>query len=271
MFGALYGDVIGSYYENHCTKDYDFPLMRESTFTDDSVLTSAVCKAVLLHPEPITKSGLIQRATEYAVQYKQFYSWFPNAGYGSMFRKWASSRHMTRQRSFGNGAAMRVVPIGYAYEDLEQVLLQAKASCLYTHNHREAVKGAQAVAAAVWLALHQHDKEQIRAYIAEHFGYDMDFTIDEIRPGYHFDSSCAYCVPPAIMAFLESENYEDAVRKAVSLGGDADTLACIAGGIAEAFYGEIPDAIRRFCDSRLDISIKTPVRELAQLCKGQIQ
>lgn len=266
MLGAVYGDIIGSYYENHCTKNYDFPLMRESTFTDDSVLIAAVCKAILLNPKAITSRELKRRAMEYAVQYKQYYSYFPDAGYGSMFREWASSRQMLRQRSFGNGAAMRAVPIGYAYTELEQVLLQTKASCLYTHNHRDGIKGAQAVAASVWLARHTHDKERIRTYVAGQFGYDMDVTLDELRPYYSFDSSAGYSVPPAIMAFLEASDYESAVRNAVSLGGDADTMACIAGGIAEAFYGTIPDEIRRFCDSRLDITIRTAVRELEQYC-----
>lgn len=266
MLGAVYGDIIGSYYENHCTKKYDFPLMCESTFTDDSVLLAAVCMAILLNPKPVTGRELKRRALEYAVQYKQYYSYFPDAGYGSMFREWASSRQMFRQRSFGNGAAMRAVPIGYAYAELEQVLLQTKASCLYTHHHREAIKAAQAVAASVWLARKTHDKEHIRAYIAGQFGYDMDLKLDEIRPHYSFDSSAGYSVPPAIMAFLESSDYESAVRNAVSLGGDADTMACIAGGIAEAFYEVIPDTIRRFCDSRLDITIKTAVRDLKQYC-----
>lgn len=262
MYGAIYGDIIGSYYEVHCTKNYDFEFQRESTFTDDSVMTAAVCKAILQNPQPITKHEIRKRAFEYAVQYKQYFSYYPHAGYGNMFRKWAADRgSMRKQRSYGNGGAMRVVPVGYAYDSLEQVLLQAKASCLYTHNNREAIRGAQAVAAAVYLAYHGGSKSEIRDYISKNLRLDLDYTVDDIRPGYSFDSSTSYSVPPAIVAFLDSSDYESAVRNAVSLGGDADTMACIAGGIAEAFYHSIPEHIRKFCDSRLDHTIKSVVNE----------
>lgn len=265
MFGALFGDVIGSYYELHCTKEYDFPLRRESTFTDDSVMTAAVCKGILLNGEPIEKRQIRERAREYAVQYKQFYSYFPNAGYGSMFSQWAADpRNMKKQRSYGNGAAMRAVPIGYAYDSIGQVLLQAKASCLYTHNCREAIHGAQAVACAVYLAAHHESKETIKEFISREFRYDLSYSLDEIRPDYSFDSSTSYSVPPAIVAFLESGDYESAVRNAVSLGGDADTMACIAGGIAEAFYGSIPENIQKFCSGRLDFTIKNTASEFCK-------
>ena len=266
MFGAVYGDIIGSYYENHCTKQDDFEFKRESTFTDDSVMIAAVCRAIVQSPQPIGKSGLKQRAYEYAVQYKQYYSYFPNAGYGQMFGSWAADRtEMKKLRSFGNGAAMRVIPIGYAYDTLDQVLLQAKASCLYSHNHRSAVRAAQAVASAVFLARRGDDKEYIRRNISDAFGYDLDFTISEIRPFYKFDSSCDYSVPPSVVAFLDSSDYESAVRNAVSLGGDADTMACIAGGIAEAYYREIPKHIQKFCDPRIDYSIKKAILELSDI------
>ncbi len=265
MFGAIFGDIIGSYYEVHCTKDYNFPLHRESTFTDDSVMTAAVCKAILLNGEDITKRQIKVRAKEYAAQYRQYYSYFPHAGYGQMFIKWAADRSNTRkQRSYGNGAAMRAVPIGYAYDSLEQVEMQAKASCLYTHNSREAIKGTQAVASAVFLAAHGESKEKIRAYLNRKFRIDLDYTIDDIKSAYTFDSSTNYSVPPAIVAFLDSEDYESAVRNAVSLGGDADTMACIAGGIAEAFYGDIPEDMKNFCYSRLDYSIKSVAAEFCQ-------
>lgn len=263
MLGAVYGDIIGSYYESRCTKDYNFEFRLESTFTDDSVMTAAVCRAILENPRNIaTRRDMSARAYEYAAQYKQYYSYYPNAGYGAMFTKWASDRRsMHKVRSFGNGAAMRVVPIGYAYDSLEQVQLQAKASCIFTHNHREAIHAAQAVASAVFMALHGSSKDEIRGYIAKKFRYDLDYTLDMIRPDYSFDSRCSYSVPPSIVCFLESTDYESAVRNAVSLGGDADTMACIAGGIAEAFYGEIPDTIRKFCDSRLEYTIKSVIRE----------
>lgn len=262
MYGAIYGDIIGSYYEVHCTKNYDFELHRDSTFTDDSVMTAAVCKAILQNPQPITKREIRKRAFEYAVRYKQYFSYYPHAGYGNMFSKWASDRkNMKKQHSYGNGGAMRAVPIGYAYDSLEQVMLQAKASCFYTHNNREAIRGAQAVAAAVYLANYGESKSAIREYISKNFRFDLDYTVDEIRPAYSFDSSTSYSVPPAIVAFLDSEDYESAVRNAVSLGGDADTMACIAGGIAEAFYRNIPEHIQRFCDSCLEYTIKSVVNE----------
>lgn len=262
LYGAVYGDIIGSYYELHCTKDYNFEFQRESSFTDDSVMTAAVCKAILLDPQPITTHDIKQRAFEYAVQYKQYFSYYPHAGYGNMFSKWAADRgNMRKQHSYGNGGAMRVVPIGYAYNTLEQVLLQAKASCFYTHNNREAVRGAQAVASAVYLAYHGESKSAIKNYICKNLHFDLDYTVDDIRPGYSFDSSTSYSVPPAIVAFLDSTDYESAVRNAISLGGDADTMACIAGGIAEAFYHSIPEHIKKFCDSRLDYTIKSVINE----------
>lgn len=261
MLGAVYGDIIGSYYEVHCTKDYNFELHRESVFTDDSVMTAAVCKAILVNPAPISIFGIRKRAFEYAVQFKRYYFYFPHAGYGNMFKKWASSKNLTVQHSYGNGAAMRAVPIGYAYDSLEQVHLQVKASCFYTHNNREAIKGAKAVASAVWLAVHGSSKVQIKNYLEKKFRYKLDYKTDDIRNNYSFDSSTDYTVPPAIIAFLDSHDYESAVRNAVSLGGDADTLACIAGGIAEAFYHEIPKHIGNFCDSRMDYSIKSVANE----------
>ncbi|MDE6591807.1 MAG: ADP-ribosylglycohydrolase family protein [Oscillospiraceae bacterium] len=265
MFGALFGDVIGSYYEIHCTKDYDFSLNKESTFTDDSVLTAAVCKAILVNSNPIEKRQTEKRAREYAAWYKTFYSYFPNAGYGNLFSVWASDpRNMTKQRSYGNGAAMRAVPIGYAYDNIEQVLLQAKASCLYTHNSKEAIKGAQAVASAVFLANRKESKDSIKKFISQSFKYDLDYSIKDIRPFYSFDSSANYSVPPSIVAFLDSDDYESAVRNTVSLGGDADTMACIAGGIAEAFYGEMPEYIRKFCYGKLDHTIKSVAAEFCR-------
>ena len=262
MFGAIYGDIIGSYYETHCTKDYNFEFQRESTFTDDSILTAATCKAILLNPQPISIFDIKKRALEYAVQYKQYYSYFPYAGYGAMFSKWAKGKeYMTRQHSYGNGGAMRVVPIGYAYSSLKQVCIQAKASCLYTHHNKKAIRGAKAVASAVWLANQQNSKQQIKDYIEKNFHYQLDASIAFLRSDYVFDSSTDYSVPAAITAFLDSSNYESAVRNAVSLGGDADTLACIAGGIAEAFYREIPEHIKSFCSSRLDYSIRSVVKE----------
>ncbi len=266
MFGAIYGDIIGSYYETHCTKNYDFPLMRESCFTDDSVLTAAVCRAVLDFPEEITFFGVKKRSRVYGAYYRQYYGYYPYAGFGQMFSAWAKDYKAKCGRSYANGAAMRVIPIGYFYNSIEQIKLQVKASCLPTHNNREAINYATAVACSVFLARQKKSKAEIRAYIEKnHFA--LPGALAEIKPYYVFDSRSSYSVPPAILAFLESANYEDAVRLAVSLGGDADTQACIAGGLAEAFYGEIPPHIKRFCDARLEKTIKSPVAELMEKIK----
>ncbi len=260
MFGALYGDVIGSYYEVHCTKDYGFPFQKNSTFTDDSVLTAAVCKAILNNPSDVTRFGLRRRAREYAAQYRQYYAYFPHAGFGNLFAEWAKNSHAANGHSYANGAAMRVIPIGYAYKTLQQTLLQAKASCLPTHNHHEAIAGAQAVAAAVFLARHGESKETIRRFVQGKFQYDLSVPLKDIRITHVFDCRTSYSVPPAIISFLESSDYESAIRNAVSLGGDADTQGCIAGGIAQAFYRDIPEHIRRFCDMKIDGTIKNVVR-----------
>lgn len=264
MFGAIYGDVIGSYYEVHCTKNYDFELNRDSTFTDDSVLIAAVCKTILNNPAEITLWNIRSRAKEFAAQYRQFYAYHPHAGFGNMFSEWAKDRGARNGRSYANGAAMRVIPIGYAYGTLEQTLIQAKASCIPTHNHREAIKGAQAVAAAVFLARNGESMAYIKEYLEKAFKYDLSASVSAIRENHVFDSRTSYSVPPAIIAFLESSDYESAIRSAISLGGDADTQACIAGGIAEAYYKEIPEHIKRFCDTRIDGSIKSVVREFNQ-------
>ncbi len=264
MFGAIYGDVIGSYYEVHTTKNYNFDFHSESTFTDDSLLTTAVCKAILNNPSDITRFELKKRALEYAVQYKRYYSLFPNAGFGMMFAEWAKNSDIKVIHSYGNGGAMRVVPIGYAYNTLEQVMLQAKASCLYTHKHKEAITGAQIVAGAVFMARNGASKEEIRAFASKLFGFDLTTSLEQLKPNFSFNSRTSYSVPPAVIAFIESTDYESAIRNAVSLGGDADTIACIAGGLAEAFYKYIPANIENFCDTRLDYSIRSTVREFEE-------
>lgn len=182
---------------------------------------------------------------------------------------WAKDPYAKNAHSYANGASTRVIPIGYAYNTLEQTLLQAKASCLPTHNHREAVKGAQAVAAAVFLARKSQSKEYIKEYLEKTFKYDLSIPLSSIKENHVFDSRTSYSVPPAIIAFLESSDYESAIRTAISLGGDADTQACISGGIAEAYYKEIPDHIKRFCDPRIDSSIKAVVKEYNKKYKGE--
>ena len=245
MLGAVYGDVIGSYYEVHQTKNMDFPLQRDSTFTDDSVLVAAVCQTILDEPDPVGRFGVGARAKAYAARYRQYYAHYPHAGFGTMFAAWAKDPGARRGHSYANGAAMRASPIGWAYDD------------------REAIRGAQAVAAAVLLARSGAGKAQIAARLEKLTGYALDRPLSAVREGHVFDSRTAYSVPPAIVAFLASTDYESAVRGAVSLGGDADTQACIAGAIAEAFYREIPAHIRRFCDGRIDSSIRMVMRAFA--------
>lgn len=262
MLGAIYGDVIGSYYEVHCTKDYSFELHRDSTFTDDSVLIAAVCKAVTKNPCNVSKWKIRSRAAEYAAEYRQYYSYFPHAGFGNMFSEWARRTYAGNSHSYANGAAMRVIPIGYAYETLDQTVLQARASCIPTHSHPIAVRAACAVAAAVFFARNGESKKQIKKHLERTYKYDLSTPLSEIRSTHVFDSKASYSVPPAIIAFLESHDYESAIRGAVSLGGDADTQACIAGGIAEAFYGKIPEHLSRFCEPRIDSTVRSAVMEL---------
>lgn len=259
MLGAIYGDIIGSYYETHCTKDYDFEFQKDSTFTDDTVLTVAVCKSILNNPNEITRWNIRKRGLEYAGQFRQYYSFYPHAGFGNMFSEWARSDTYKVNRSYANGAAMRSVPIGYAYDTIDQVLLQAKANCFFTHKNSEAIKAAQAVATAVFFARNRKSKDEIRSFLENKFHYNLSKNLDEIRNNYVFDSRASYSVPPAIIAFLDSIDYESAIRNAVSLGGDADTEACIAGGIAEAYYREIPKHISDFCERKIDYTLKKVV------------
>jgi ADP-ribosylglycohydrolase len=228
MLGAIVGDVIGSVHEGAGTKTKDFPLfVQRSTFTDDSVLSVAVAEWIL------TGQNLVDLLHKY-------YDAYPGRGYGMMFHRWAGERFREPYNSFGNGAAMRVSPVGFAFESMEEVLAWSKRSGEVTHNHPEGVRGAQATAAAIFLARRVHDKDQIRDTIHSQFGYDLSSRLDQIRPKYEFDETCQGTVPQALAAFFESTNYEDAIRNAISLGGDADTLACITGGVAEAYYGGTP-------------------------------
>lgn len=230
MIGALAGDIIGSVYEWDNIKTKDFSLFDPRCFfTDDSVLTVALAEAIL-------------HSKDYAKTMKEYYRLYPHAGYGGMFHRWAMSERSEPYNSWGNGAAMRISPVGFAYQSLDEVLTRAEAFTAVTHNHPEGIKGAQSVAAAVFLARTGSSKEEIKAYAERTFGYDLSRTLDEIRPDYQFDESCQGTVPQAITVFLESTDFEDAIRNAISLGGDSDTLACITGGIAEAFYG-VPEHI----------------------------
>lgn len=231
MLGAIAGDIIGSVYEGRSIKTTEFPLFhKDCRFTDDSVLTVAVADSIL------TGVG-------YGEKLKEYFRRYPFAGYGGTFQVWAASHDTRPYNSWGNGSAMRVSPVGFAFESLEDVLDQAKRSAEVTHNHPEGIKGAQATAAAVFLARTDWDKREIKDFIEERFKYDLSEPLDSIRTWYGFDISCEGSVPQAIRAFLESNDYEDAVRKAISIGGDSDTIACITGGIAHAFYKGVPQTI----------------------------
>jgi len=228
MLGAIAGDVIGSVYEHRSIKTTDFQLFqRYSRFTDDTVLTIAIADAIL-------------HQTDYAKSLKSFGRNYPDAGYGGAFIDWIFESESKPYNSWGNGSAMRVSPVGFAFSTVETVLSEAQKSAEVSHNHIEGIKGAQATALAIFFSRTGESKENIRKEMSERFGYNLKRTIDEIRPHYRFDVSCQGSVPEAIIAFLDSDDYEDAIRKAISLGGDSDTLACIAGGIAQAFYKEIP-------------------------------
>jgi len=231
MLGAIAGDVIGSVFAFHYIKSTKFPLFsRHSKFTDDTVLTVAIAYSIL-------------KKVDYTTSLKTFGQKHPRAGYGGYFRQWLFSPDSKPYNSWGNGSAMRVSPVGFAFDSVKNVLKEAKKSAEVTHNHPEGIKGAQATALAVFLARTGKSKEDIKWEIGKRFAYNLNRTLDEIRPRYHFDESCQGSVPESITAFLESEDFEDAVRKAISLGGDSDTMACIAGGIAQAFYKEIPQEI----------------------------
>jgi ADP-ribosylglycohydrolase len=233
MLGAIAGDIVGSVYEAAPIKTTDFTLFEPGCrFTDDSVLTIAVATAIL-------------DRRPYAECLRELGRRYPHAGYGRSFFEWLHSADPRPYTSWGNGSAMRVSPVGFAFDSETAVLAAAKRSAECTHNHPEGIKGAQAVALAVFMARSGASKDEIRDRLAQRFGYDLQRGLDAIRPGYRFDVSCQGSVPESVICFLEGHDWESTVRNAVSLGGDSDTMACIAGGIAEAFYGPLAAALRR--------------------------
>lgn len=237
MWGAVAGDIIGSAWESAPTKRDDFPLFGpDSRFTDDTVLTVAVARALL-------------RGADYADTLRAFARRYPDAGYGGMFARWVADAQRGPYGSWANGAAMRVSPIAWAFDSTESVLTEAARSAAVTHDHPEGVHGAQAVALAVFLARNGHAPAAIRAELARRFGYAMERSIVAIRPGYRFDVSACGSVPEAVIAGLEGADVERSIRMAVSLGGDSDTQACIAGAVAEARWGtmsaDLLGALRR--------------------------
>ena len=247
MYGAILGDIIGSPYEfDMGGKTKDFPLFSpDSEFTDDTVMTVAVAEAFLDAPDE--EEVIRQRLRNCIRRYARAY---PDAGYGARFSSWLYWGGSEPYHSCGNGSAMRVSPVAWLYGDLDTVRRMARISAEVTHNHPEGIKGAEATASAIFLARTGSTKAQIKAYIEAHFHYDLSRTCDEIRPDYCHVETCQQTVPEAITAFLEGESFEDVIRTAGSLGGDCDTLTCIAGSIAEGYY-PVPDALKRECEHRL--------------------
>lgn len=255
MIGSIIGDIVGSVYEftenNIKTKEFEL-FSEEGDFTDDSILTCATADWIL-------NGG---NAGEYYAKYGLKYP-LPKGGYGSKFVIWlycAKNKNNSPYNSCGNGSAMRVGPVGWAYDTVEEVLKMAKKSAECTHNHPEGIKGAQAVALAILMSRQKYSKEAIRTEIERRFGYNLHFTCDEIRPTYTFKETCQESVPQAIVAFLEGKDFEDSIRNAISIGGDSDTIGCITGSIAEAFYG-VPEEVRKKAMEYLPDELKTIVTE----------
>lgn len=243
MLGAIIGDVAGSHYEHFPDKSLDIEFFREhSCFTDDTVLTVAVADWIL-------------NGGELHNYFHDYVEKYPQAGYGGTFINWARGRDTEPYDSWGNGSAMRVSPVAYAKDSLEGVLEMAEVSAAVTHSHPDGIAGAQATAGAIFLARNGRSKSEIKEFVEKQFGYDLSRNLDDIRPRYSFDVSCAGSVPESIIAFLESDSFESALTLAISLGGDSDTMACIAGSIAEPFYGGVStdlwQATRKFLDDDL--------------------
>ena len=260
LLGAICGDVVGSAREWRRTKKLDFELLpNRARFTDDTVMTCAVAEW-LMNPN----SDLVETMQRWGLKYIK-------SGYGRMFLQWITSDDPKPYNSFGNGSAMRVSPVGWVAETVEATMALAKASAEVSHNHPEGVKGAQSVAAAIFMSRTGHSKEVIQEFIEREFpSYDLRRSLADIRPDYRFDSTCQGSVPESIIAFLESTDYESAIRNAISLGGDADTMAAISGSIAAAFYKEIPDEIAAGCLNLLSDDILQCVDNFAQYITKKI-
>ena len=247
MLAAIIGDTVGSVYEWHNIKSTEFPLFApNSTFTDDTVMTIAVAHELMnaaFANRDLSQSELVKLMKSYGRMY-------PEAGYGGRFYRWLNSPYPKPYNSFGNGSAMRVSPVAWVSDDLNEVENLAKQTAEVTHNHPEGIRGAQAIAGCILLARQGASNAAIRAYAEEVHGYDLGFTLDEIRPTYTFDVTCQGSVPQAIVAFLESTDFENAVRLAISIGGDSDTIAAMTASIAQGRYG-IPDEIARETARRL--------------------
>ena len=246
MLGAILGDIVGSPFEHASHKSTDFPFLSSwSRFTDDSVLTVATAHAILTDGD-------------FAAAYRAFGRRHPHAGYGSAFRRWLHTDGAGPYQSFGNGSAMRVSPVGWAATTESECLDLARRSAVVTHDHPHGVAGAQAVALGLFLLRHGADKATLRAELSQRFAYDLATTVNDIRPTYRFDVTCQGSVPLGLVAFLDSDSVESAIRLAVSLGGDADTQAAIAGALAEAAYGGVPAPLWADAVTRLPDDLRAP-------------
>ena len=266
MYGVIIGDIVGSVYEWNNIKTKVFPLFHRCCgFTDDSVMTIAVAEALLDswgQPEAARRKALTDSLQKWGRRY-------PEAGYGRKFTQWIFSQNPEPYRSWGNGSAMRVSAAGWLYDTLEETQQVAKETAEVTHNHPEGIKGAVATASVIWMARNGCDKKEIRKYVETDF-YPLEKTCDQIREVYQYDGSCQGTVPQAITAFLEGNDFEDVIRTAVSLGGDCDTLTCIAGGMAEAFYG-VPEELKQECRKRITPDIQAVLDAFEEKRKVIIQ
>lgn len=249
MTGAILGDIVGSIYEFDNIKTKDFELFdKECIFTDDSVMTAAVAEALMRY-EHINEDNIEEFKKDLVCVMHEIGVKYPDSGYGGHFLMWIMLRRGKPYNSYGNGSAMRVSPVGWYAKSLSEAEMIAKATAEVTHNHPEGIKGAVTTAGAVFLAKSKASMEEIKKYISGY--YTMDFTIDEIRPFYDYDVTCQGTVPQAMQAFFESVSFEDAIRNAISIGGDSDTLAAITGAVAEGYYG-IPEDLKETALSYLD-------------------
>jgi len=258
MLGAIIGDIAGSTYEfNKALSHYFETMPEDSRYTDDTVLTVAIADAILHNRN--YKDSLLEYARKY-----------PNAGYGEKFTEWFHNDDPQPYNSFGNGSAMRVSPVGWAFDSIEKVMEEAKKTAEPSHNHPEGIKGAQATAATVFLAREGKSKTDIKKFLQGAFDYDIARTYDELKATYKNNLICQFTVPESIICFLESVDYEDAIRKAIFLGGDSDTLACITGSMAEAYYRVVPEDLARLAEEKLDEQLMITVNEFRSAYMSEI-
>ena len=262
IFGAIVGDIVGSVYEFNNLKSKDFEFFdNRAFFTDDTVMTVAIGTAL------IQCNGDYKNLSELTIKAMQSLGpRYPDAGYGWHFGQWLCSNNPKPYNSWGNGAAMRVSAVAYFAKSLEEVKELSEKVTAVSHNHPEGIKGAEATAVAVYLALHGKNKEEIKEYITQNY-YSFNFTLDEIRPTYKFEVSCQESVPQALEAFFEAVDFEDAIRNAISIGGDSDTIGAICGAVAGAYYG-VPEKIRQFALNKLDDNLRQNLAEIEEACSS---